>query len=96
VLDPFGRKIESCPNGQLEVGESCVFNIPIGLLLVHTLIFRDFISKSSQLVTKSVFHFMVGCFIGFDSFEETVTDSLQDDSVNIITDGVEGCCDCAG
>jgi hypothetical protein len=39
---------------------------------------------------------MVGHFMGFDSFEESITDISQGDGINIISDGVEGCDDCVG
>jgi hypothetical protein len=96
LFDPLGWEIESCSNWQFEVGEACVFSIPFRLLVVHLLVFGDFISKPLELLTKLVFHLMVGCFTGSDGFKESLTDVSQGDSVDIITDGIEGCGDHVG
>jgi hypothetical protein len=73
-----------------------VFNIPFRFLLIGLLVLGDFVFKSSQLVTKSVLHFMVGHFVGLDGFKESIADTSQCDSIDIITDGVEGCGNCVG
>jgi hypothetical protein len=96
TFDPFSWEIESCPNQQLKAGEACVFSIPFGFLVICLLVFSNLVSKSSQLLTKSVFHLTVGHFAGSDSFEESVTDFPQGDSIDIITNGIEGCGDHAG
>jgi hypothetical protein len=49
-----------------------------------------------QLVAKSVFHLTVGHFTAFDSFKESVADASQGDSIDIIANGIEGCCDHVG
>jgi hypothetical protein len=45
---------------------------------------------------KSVFHLTVGHFMGLDGFEESIADVSQGDSINIITNGIEGCGDHVG
>jgi hypothetical protein len=96
LLDPTSWQVEPSPNGEVEVGEACVFNIPLRGLLVDLLVLGDFISKSLQLVTKLLLHFMVGVFTGFDGCEQSVTDGLQGDCINNIANGLEGGCNCAG
>jgi hypothetical protein len=54
----------------------CVFSIPFRLLVIRPLVLGDFISQSLQLLTKSVFHLIVGCFVGSDGFKESFTDVL--------------------
>jgi hypothetical protein len=39
---------------------------------------------------------MMGHLTGSDGFKESVADASQGDSIDIITNGVEGCGDCAG
>jgi hypothetical protein len=53
-----------------------VFSIPFRLLVICLLVLSNFVSKSLQLFTKSVFHFMVGHFMGFNGFEEPIADVL--------------------
>jgi hypothetical protein len=95
-FDPFGWEVEACPDGQLKVGEAHVFNIPFRFLVVCPLVLGNFISKSSKLLTKLVFHLTVCGFVVLDSFEESLANSSQGDSINVISDGIEGCGDCAG
>jgi hypothetical protein len=95
-FDPFGWEIEPCSDWQFEVGEVHVFSIPFRLLVVCLLVFGNFISEPSQLLTKLVFHLMVGCLTGSNGFKEFFTDVLQGDSIDIIADGIEGCGDCVG
>jgi hypothetical protein len=68
-FDPLGREVEASPNGDLEVWEVHVFNIPFGGLVVGFLIIGHFISESLDLLTKLVFHLTVDCFMGPDGFE---------------------------
>jgi hypothetical protein len=96
LLDPFDWEVESCADWHFEVGEACVFSIPFRFLVISLLVLGDFVSKSSQLLTKLVFHLMVGHFMRSDSFKEAIADVSQCDSIDIITNGVKGCGDCAG
>jgi hypothetical protein len=45
-------------------------------LVIDSLIIGHLISKSSDLLTKLVFHCMVDHFTGSDGFEESVADGL--------------------
>jgi hypothetical protein len=96
LFDPFGWEVEACPNGQLEVWEVGVFSIPFRGLFIGLLVYGDLISKSMQLVAKSFFHFTVGLFTEFDCFEEPLTDPSECDGIDIISNGIEGCDNCAG
>jgi hypothetical protein len=73
-FDPLGREIEASPNGNFEVWEAHVFNIPFRGLFVGFLVISHFISESSDLLTKSVFHLMVDCLAGFDGLKQSITD----------------------
>jgi hypothetical protein len=74
LLDPFGRQIESHSDGDLEVWESCVFNIPFRGLIIGFLVIGHPVSKALDLFTKLVLHLMVDSFTGSNGFEQTVID----------------------
>jgi hypothetical protein len=90
-FDPFGGEVEASPNGDFEVWEVCVFNIPFRGLVIGFLVIGHFISESSDLLTKSVFHLMVDRFMGPDGFEQSVADRTQCNCVNVVPNGIEGC-----
>jgi hypothetical protein len=94
-LDPFGGQEEPCPNGDFEVQESGVFNIPLRGLIIGFLIFGDFVPKAFDLLTKSVFHLMVDGFTGSDGLEQSVIDRTQHDGINVFPDGIEHHGNCA-
>jgi hypothetical protein len=94
-LDPFGREVEAGSNGDLEVWETHVFNIPFRGLVIGFLVISHSVSESFDLLTKSVFHLTVDRFAGSDGFEESITDAVQSDSVNVVPDGVEGHDNCS-
>jgi hypothetical protein len=73
-FDPFSREVKASPDGDLEVWEACVFNIPFRGLVIGFLIISHFISKSSDLLTKLVFHLTVDCFTGSDGFKQSIAD----------------------
>jgi hypothetical protein len=68
-FDPFSGEVEAGSDWYFEVQELCVFNIPFRGLVIGFLIIGHFISESSDLLTKSVFHLTVDHFVGPDGFE---------------------------
>jgi hypothetical protein len=73
-FDPFGREVEASSDWDFEVWEACIFNIPFRGLVIGFLIISHFISKSSDLLTKLVFHLMVDHFTGPDGFKQSIAD----------------------
>jgi hypothetical protein len=94
-FDPLGWEVESSSNGDLEVQEACVFNIPFRGLVIGFLVVSHAVSKSSELLTKFVFHLTVDCFMGSNGFEQSVTNRVEGDGINVWPDGVEGGRNCA-
>jgi hypothetical protein len=74
LFDPFGGEVEAGSNRDFKVWESCVFNIPFRGLIIGFLVVSHSVSKSLDLLTKSVFHLMVNGLMGSDGFEQSITD----------------------
>jgi hypothetical protein len=73
-FDPLGWEVETCSDRNFEIWELHVFNIPFRGLVIGFLVISHLISKSSDLLTKSVFHHTVDHFTGSDGFKEPITD----------------------
>jgi hypothetical protein len=73
LFDPFGGEVESSADGNLEVQEVGVFNIPFRGLVLGFLVISHLISESSDLLTKLVFHLTVDTFVGPDCLEQSFT-----------------------
>jgi hypothetical protein len=69
AFDPFDWEVEPCPDGNFEVGELCVLDISFWLLIIGPLVFCHLVPQPSYLFTKTVFHLMMSCLMGSDSFE---------------------------
>jgi hypothetical protein len=95
LFNPFGGEVEAGSDGDLEVWEACVFNIPFRGLVIGFLVVSHSVSKSFELLTKSVFHLMVDCFVGSDGFEQSIAYGVQGDGINVFPNGVEGCGNCS-
>jgi hypothetical protein len=93
-FNPLGRQVESSSNRDFEVWESCIFNIPFRGLVIGFLVIGHSVSEAFDLLTKSIFHLTVDGFVGPNGFEQSVTDRLQGDGVNVFPDSIEGHGDC--
>jgi hypothetical protein len=93
-FDPFGGEIEAGSNRDFKVWELCVFNIPFRGLVIGFLVVGHLVSESSDLLTKSVLHRTVHHFTSLDGFKESFANGPEGNSINVIADSIEGCCDC--
>jgi hypothetical protein len=72
--DPLGGQVEAHADGNLQVWELCVLNVPLWCLVIGFLIFGHPVSEASNLFAKFVFHLPVDGLVGSDSLEQAIAD----------------------
>jgi hypothetical protein len=95
VLNPFCWLVEASSNGELEVGEVGVFNIPFRGLVIGFLILGKSVTQCTDFSFEVIFKGLVVTFTGLDGCEQSFTDLVKSDHINVFN-GDEGGFDSVG
>jgi hypothetical protein len=90
TLDPFGRLVEAGPNGDFEVWELGVFNMPFRGLVIGFLILGNLSTQDTDFFFEVIFKSLVVSFMASDGFKEAFTDLAKSDCINVLSGGEGG------